>query len=700
MENTIKKINNKISFFKNNKKLSLFNAAVIILIISLLAELFVFNYKAFLTSGYEEIKAENILYGSGIELTSDDSFKIVSETDKYIEIDEINNEAKNIYIDIERKTLSKASDIKTRIKLDATDKGNKLYFSLPSVTVVKGVERSKYISLKLSGETEKIRINIEEAQGAELVLNRISINKRVPFSFNLIRLIVFYMLLMLVYMLLPSTGLYKYKVKWGCYNRCLIIICLCLLNIFVFAYFVKANPMFSVRALTMANHRQYNDLAQALTEGHFYLDEEPSQEIKNMENPYDYRLRAQVMKDTGSDFRWDTAYYNGKYYVYFGIVPVLVFYLPAMLLFNISFNASVGIFITSVVLIPGVFLLMKCIIKKWFKDTPFIVYLILSFLMINCCGTILYIKRPDFYSLPIFMAITFSIWGLYFWLKSVEDENKLKGLYLFFGSVCMALVAGCRPQLLLGSFFAAPVFGEEVLKKRTLFSKQGIKKTAAFAAPYVVTAVFLMYYNYARFGSVFDFGANYNLTFNDMTIRGFRLSRIPLGIFMYIFQPVNLSAIFPFVARASITTNYMGVTISEMMFGGVLSCYAILWINGALFAARHMFVKKRLFFIALMGIIFSVVIVIADTQMAGILLRYFGDFSWFLFLSASLIILTLLQGFKSDEAKKYLLYFTAAGFILSLLFNAALLFIMSENSVYIENPELFYKVMHSVQFWL
>lgn len=47
--------------------------------------------------------------------------------------------------------------------------------------------------------------------------------------------------------------------------------------------------------------------------------------------------------------------------------------------------------------------------------------------------------------------------------------------------------------------------------------------------PYIIVAAGVMYYNAARFGSPFDFGANYNLTFNDMTLRGFRIDRFLYG---------------------------------------------------------------------------------------------------------------------------------------------------------------------------
>ena len=32
--------------------------------------------------------------------------------------------------------------------------------------------------------------------------------------------------------------------------------------------------------------------------------------------------------ERGKDYLWDTAYYNGKFYVYFGILPLLIFFLP------------------------------------------------------------------------------------------------------------------------------------------------------------------------------------------------------------------------------------------------------------------------------------------------------------------------------------------------------------------------------------
>ena len=115
----------------------------------------------------------------------------------------------------------------------------------------------------------------------------------------------------------------------------------------------------------------------------------------------------------------------------------------------------------------------------------------------------------------------------------------------------MAAVAGSRPQLLVGSLLALPLF-MGILKKE---NRRELWKLLALALPYLGIAAFLMYYNYARFGSALDFGANYNLTTNDMTRRGFVPGRIPLGIFTYLLQPPKINARFPFLYTCLLYTS-------------------------------------------------------------------------------------------------------------------------------------------------
>lgn len=98
------------------------------------------------------------------------------------------------------------------------------------------------------------------------------------------------------------------------------------------------------------------------------------------------------------------------------------------------------------------------------------------------------------------------------------------------GSLCMALVVGCRPQLVLLSFLAFPLFWRMYITEGRIRTVAGARQFACLIAPYIVVCAGIMWYNKARFGSLFDFGANYNLTVNDMTKRGMAVGRIAPGV--------------------------------------------------------------------------------------------------------------------------------------------------------------------------
>ena len=73
-------------------------------------------------------------------------------------------------------------------------------------------------------------------------------------------------------------------------------------------------------------YQQYGALAHSLLNGRLDLEEDPPPELAAMENPYDATARDALNIQGG---RWDHAYYNGRYYVYFGIVPCLCSSFPS-----------------------------------------------------------------------------------------------------------------------------------------------------------------------------------------------------------------------------------------------------------------------------------------------------------------------------------------------------------------------------------
>ena len=174
----------------------------------------------------------------------------------------------------------------------------------------------------------------------------------------------------------------------------------------------------------------------------------------------------------------------------------------------------------------------------------------------------------------------------------------------------------------------------------------------AALAPFAVVALVVMAYNFLRFGSPLDFGANYNLTTNDMTHRGFHADRIPFGLYAYLLQPPALGSQFPFLHQTYMDPSYQGVTIYEPMFGGYFFLYPMTLVLLALPRVRHALKAKGLLPLWVCLVVVAVALCVFDLQGAGILMRYTCDFGLYFALAAVLVFLELLQVRSTEPLSK------------------------------------------------
>ena len=225
---------------------------------------------------------------------------------------------------------------------------------------------------------------------------------------------------------------------------------------------------------------------------------------------------------------------------------------------------------------------------------------------------------------------------------------------------------------------------------------------------YAVVAACLMIYNYKRFGSVFDFGANYNLTTNDMTKRGVELGRIPYALFTYLFQLPAVSAAFPYLLEVMHKTTYLGKTISEGTFGGFFTVNLIPL--AAFFVLRHKkwFAEnarmtesgKRMYGMAGLSLLFGIVIVIADAEAAGILQRYYSDFGWLFYIGGIICFYAAWQhNAESTDRAKLLHIFLNISFAICMAYNFLLLFIDNGETLVSTAPVRFYSICQQLAFW-
>ena len=300
----------------------------------LLIEVFFFNYRHWESIGNQEISGESLNgrlhFGSGYLQTGGNTY-LAGEGGLEILVEGIGEELKTACIRIRMLNSEKDKESPVVIRQLVTDESHQLFYELPRREVWAGEERSAYMTYHLYGKCGDLQIIPLLEKGDEISLS-LSLNPVIPLFFSWERVFVTGLLLALVCLLRPVSILHqipalkpgKLQTKgfWGCPKTLLFFA----VHGALFFCLTGLNPFFQQE--TGGNQKQYQKLAESLKAGTFFVMEEPPEVLKNMENPYDFAYRNQLMEESGEGYQWDHAYYEGKYYVYFGVVPAVLFYLP------------------------------------------------------------------------------------------------------------------------------------------------------------------------------------------------------------------------------------------------------------------------------------------------------------------------------------------------------------------------------------
>lgn len=693
----------------------------LMLLIALLLETFLFNINYYATSDYNSVNVNDRLE---LREPSEGTY-LLTEADHVIELTDLNMEVRSIWLDFDYTQPAQ----QLTVKIQFTDDAHRTYFDtteytigVPEVEVSTLVAQSKYLNLNTSGTVDDLRIEIVgDDVDYPITLNNVVLNAQHPFEFNTTRFMIVAGILLLACMFRPGSSIYRVGIiSHPRFSKGVIIAALVVELALMSSYLLFGSNLVGVATSTYNsgswdgysiantfevggdNAQQYAELAKSMTEGKLYLEEDPPDWLKEMDDPYDRGARDELQKATGEDYLFDVAYYDGHYYVYFGVVPVLLFYLPFYVLTGANFPTAVGVLIAVAAYAIGCSALLHRFARFHFKRVSLGLYLLLQIPLVMCSGVLYLLKFPTFYSLPISLGLAFSVWGLYFWTCGRTARRRC-GWYLA-GSLCMALVAGCRPQLLVLSFLAFPLFWRPYITERRLFTRRGAAEFACLIGPYLVVAAGLGAYNYARFGSFTDFGANYNLTVNDMTKRGWNIGRLAPALFSYFLQPANVSGGFPFLHAATFDTTYMGQTIKEVTFGGILACLPLLWVLP--FSRRILRLRSAqrathtVAGVIAALLIGGVIIAIADAEMAGILQRYYADFSFMFLASAVLLVFIVNENLQKDALSTNLLMKTLlVAVAVSVAYSTLLCFVPETGWVSDVYHWAYQDIVEMVQFW-
>ena len=306
-------------------------------------------------------------------------------------------------------------------------------------------------------------------------------------------------------------------------------------------------------------HRnQYELMAESLLEGHLYIDyQDIDPKLLEMENPYDPEARKQAKVD----FHWDHAWYNGHYYMYFGIVPVLSVFLPFRVIAGRELNTMRATQLFTGLGVIGLFALFRMLSRRFFPKMTLGTCLVLS-ISVSFISFWYASGFPALYCTAISSGVCLEIWSLVFFFKGVfiEPRERLQLVYAALGGFCGALVLGCRPTIALANLLILPLLAAYLAKKKRegTLSLKLIFRIFLAALPGLIVVAGLLVYNAVRFDSPFEFGQSYQLTVADQHHYGGipDLTAVLNGMIEMFFQPMEFQTTYPWLSYGGIYSSF------------------------------------------------------------------------------------------------------------------------------------------------
>lgn len=288
-------------------------------------------------------------------------------------------------------------------------------------------------------------------------------------------------------------------------------LCVCILTILVSILPMGLSPYWNGELPGFRD--QYERIAESFSKGQLSFDIDVDSRLLSMDNPYDPQARTDL--DINYLY-WDHAFYKGKLFMYFGVVPAVTLFLPYLYITGNSLTTYHATQFYVAFFIIGLFLLFNMLARIYFRRMPISVFLLLGSTL-SLMSVVYAVATPSLYCTAQSAAFCFMTWGIFFLFLAVHTSKneKWKSVFAVLGTTCGALVFGCRPTIALANLMFVPILAK--------YLKQCRKKTQLaihlfyLLLPYFIIAICIMWYNYARFDNPFEFGQSYQLTIVDQT---------------------------------------------------------------------------------------------------------------------------------------------------------------------------------------
>lgn len=670
---------------------SLVYRCAVLSIVVLVAEIVIFNGKSF-NRNYEKyiLSADNIEIETSSAAAFSEDGGITITDDAVLVLRNLPEFTRVIAIDARQPDYTPAF----RTELKMCD-GNFINFhQTVSNKLVGGHGSPSEFSLLPYGEIRSLQLVFSDLKST-VTLHSVTAMNCIPFRFSLIRYMALFVSLASVFAI-KIFGLAKIV-----YDRAnirhkiavIVMVIACMSSSLLF--YVPDQKLIEYPLQNdVAGYDPYTQTFDAFMKGQVWLDVIPDRNLETLENVYDSDIRLK----SGFSYLWDRAYFKQKYYSYFGVAPVFILYYPVYFLTGKLPPLAMANGIFGMLSILFLCLAVLAAVRLFVKRANLLL-LLLAMAAATCLSGAYYcFEVPDMYDVVVASAGCFLFLSVWAGIRACFTQNKAVRLALL--TVCgisLGLCAGSRPSVAMGGLVLAPLF-LAILFDGSVKLKFRLAQAAAFLVPVFAAAAGLMWYNYLRFGSLMDFGANYQITMSDIHANHLRLSALFPAMVHYFLQPVRTSDLFPFFnIFAFHMRNYGMYCYSDMMIGAfwfpMLSMGFFLIPKSMKMGGNGLAkFRKRGFIIACF--VMAAGIAWMDFCLAGLNLRYLIDIMPPLILGSVCTILGTTADPKRTQYK-----FAIASTLISIIFIFMIMIARNDWTLTLYHQNLYETLEDLVIFW-
>ncbi len=300
------------------------------------------------------------------------------------------------------------------------------------------------------------------------------------------------------------------------------------------------------RALTREPDSYYAYLAAGFQSGHLYASLAPHPALLALPDPYDPVANAPYRVH-------DMTFYHGKYYLYFGATPAVIFFWPVWLLthWHATDAFAVAVF-ASAALALGAGLLVA-MWRRYFPEASQVALTLAVACLAWASPVILLTQGAQFYQVPIVCAYFLQMVVLVALYRALHAREASRLWWMASASLAYGLAVGSRPNYILGGAAVLVVmfwlWRDTARTTGRVLSAAVAKLMLAALLPAAICAAALLWYNEARFGSPLEFGMRYQLAGEKfLALQPLALRNILPHLWDYLLGDAKWSPYFPFFA--------------------------------------------------------------------------------------------------------------------------------------------------------